>query len=112
LPEVLFRRPVKGLPTADHRLIEKVDQRRDGSKDFEEARVEPGAEREIGREFTPGHELLVPEVVGSRMILRVPARHARKLLAGKAADRPRERRRRGNVPVAARAWRGRYAAYS
>src|SRR6266849_1130489 len=53
----------------------------------------PRLSRERAGVFAPADELLVPQVIGRRMIRQVAARHARQLLAAQLAHGPAKRRR-------------------
>ena len=70
------------------RRVEKRHEGRERAKGAQECRVEAWAAGEVGRKLAPSKKLLVPQVLGSRMIRAIPARHAGQAGAVRAARPP------------------------
>ena len=49
-------------------VVEEADERRNASEHRQQLRIEAPAEREVGRILASADELLVPQVIGGRMV--------------------------------------------
>ena len=65
----------RSLPRPQRR-VEKRHEGRERAKGAQECRVKAWAAGEVGRKLAPGEKLLVPQVLGSRMIRAITARPA------------------------------------
>src|SRR5688572_5780078 len=63
------------------RFVQEPDERCQGHEGPHQLRIEPVAAGELGRKLAESEELLVPEVLGGRMVLGVTRGYPRQLIA-------------------------------